>query len=369
MSPGAKLQFADSQNSSNMLYWSKIGVPDPFIAFEIEGKRTAVVNPLELENMRQNSSFDEIINIDDILGLGKNCDPAKVIKTIGVRYDVSSWSVPYNFPVGLWKKLEAEGVNLSICTRECFIEERTIKSSAEIDYIKEACEITAEGLALAQSIIADSTIASDGTLTSSGHRLTSDYVRREIEIGCAKNGAVAQNTIVSCGRHSAQPHNVGKGPLLANEFIVVDIFPRVRATGYHGDMTRTFIKGTPSDSQVNLYNAVKKSQASSVEMVKAGVLGSDIHANNLTLFSELGFSTDTATAEGFFHGTGHGLGLDIHEFPGVGNTKTVLQNGMVITLEPGLYYKDIGGVRLEDVVVVRETGCEMLSNFNYNWVL
>jgi Xaa-Pro aminopeptidase len=350
-----------------MLYWSKIAIPDPFIAFEINGQKIAVVNSLELENMKKNSAFHDIINIDEVLC--KNRDPAEIIKTLGAKYDVDKWSVPYDFPAGLWVKLKSEGTRLSFCEQERFIEERTIKSSEEIRYIKEACEITAKALDVAQSIIADSMPDNNNILIFKGNMLTSNQLRREIEIVCAKNGAVAKNTIVSCGKHSAQPHNPGKGPLFANQFIVIDIFPKVMTTGYHGDMTRTFIKGTPSHSQIQMYNAVKKAQTDSIKNAKAGASCKYIHNNNLKLFASLEFHTDYAKSEGFFHSTGHGLGLDVHEFPGIGNLDVALQNNMVVTIEPGLYYRDIGGVRLEDVIVIKEFNCEMLSNFNYDWIL
>jgi Xaa-Pro aminopeptidase len=118
-----------------------------------------------------------------------------------------------------------------------------------------------------------------------------------------------------------------------------------------------------------MYNAVKKAQTDSIRNLKAGVSCKDIHNNNLKLFSKLGFDTNFTKSEGFFHSTGHGLGLDVHEFPGVGNLDIPLQNGMVLTIEPGLYYKNIGGIRLEDVVVIKGVTHEMLSNFNYDWIL
>src|SRR4029077_3220118 len=157
------------------------------------------------------------------------------------------------------------------------------------------------------------------------------------------------------------PHECGFGPLYADSLIILDVFPRDAKSGYFGDMTRTVLRGRASDAQRKLWDAVKAGQALALKRIKAGVDGMTIHKAIQDLFARRGFPTETRKGRrvGFFHGTGHGLGLEIHEYPRL--QKVTLKTGHVVTVEPGLYYPGLGGVRIEDVVVVTKKGHKMLS--------
>jgi Xaa-Pro aminopeptidase len=192
-------------------------------------------------------------------------------------------------------------------------------------------------------------------------------VRSEIAGVCFSGGAVAKETIVSGGEQAAFPHNRGTGALRPNEFIVVDIFPRLLDSGSYVDMTRTFLRGLPSKEQVKIYDAVRAVQARAIEAIRAGKNGKEIHENNVKMFADMGYTSTDST--GFFHSTGHGVGLDLHESPSIGSRDYPLKTGEIVTVEPGLYYPKMGGVRIEDVVVVRENAAELLSNFSYDWVI
>jgi Xaa-Pro aminopeptidase len=176
-------------------------------------------------------------------------------------------------------------------------------------------------------------------------------------------GGVPAGTIVAGGDQACDPHERGYGALYADSLIILDVFPRDAKTGYFGDMTRTVLRGRASEAQRKLWETVKAGQALALKRVKAGVDGMTIHKAIQELFAARGFPTEVRNGRrvGFFHGTGHGLGLEIHEHPRL--QKVVLKDRQVLTVEPGLYYPGVGGAREEDVVVVTKTGCRILSRF------
>ena len=205
----------------------------------------------------------------------------------------------------------------------------------------------------------------DQLVGADGQILTSQGVRRLIHQSLLADDCTGQHTIVACGEDGCDPHQQGSGPLLAGQPIILDIFPRSEESGYFGDITRTVLKGEASSRQRDLYRAVEEGQQLALERIRAGVDGSDIHRAIEALFTDRGFETGERNGrmQGFFHGTGHGLGLEIHEAPSIGKRRDILQVGQVVTVEPGLYYQGLGGVRIEDVVVGEEEGCRNLTSF------
>ena len=205
----------------------------------------------------------------------------------------------------------------------------------------------------------------DGVLTLEGEVLTSERVKRMIAAHLLERDYLAQHTIVAGGDQGCDPHEQGHGPLRADTAIIIDIFPRSITTRYHGDLTRTVVKGEASAALRDQYGAVRAAQEEAVASIRAGVEGPAVHARVCSLFEARGYRTGAVGGrmQGFFHGTGHGLGLEIHEPPRVSKIPATLQAGNVVTVEPGLYYPSGGGVRLEDVVVVTETGCTNLVKY------
>jgi Xaa-Pro aminopeptidase len=199
-----------------------------------------------------------------------------------------------------------------------------------------------------------------GVLQYSGEPLTSERVRFAMHVDLLSQGCRAEDTIVSCGPDSALPHLKGSGPLLADEPIVVDLFPRDEASGYYADMTRTVVKGEPDPRIIEMHQAVHDAKTTAIARIKAGVSGTEVHQLVVDLFKERGYTSD---GEGFTHNLGHGVGLEVHERPTVGPFGKTLLAGNVVTVEPGLYYRDIGGIRLEDLGVVTGTGFDLMTRY------
>ncbi|MFH1572319.1 MAG: Xaa-Pro peptidase family protein, partial [Gemmatimonadota bacterium] len=204
-----------------------------------------------------------------------------------------------------------------------------------------------------------------GALFLDGEPLTSERLRRRLHRVLLEADCTGQHTIVAGGEQACDPHDEGHGPLRAGEPIIVDIFPRAAASGYYGDITRTFVRGPVPPPVRRLWDAVREAQATALGGIRAGASGRDLHAQVEAVFTGRGYATGEANGhmQGFFHGTGHGVGLEIHEAPSIGKAGTRLEPGHAVTVEPGLYYPGVGGVRLEDLVLVRDGGCHNLTTF------
>ena len=196
--------------------------------------------------------------------------------------------------------------------------------------------------------------------------MTSEDIKRIINVALMERGCVAQHTIIACGADAVDPHCEGSGPLRANESIVMDIFPQSVASRYYADLSRTVVRGKASVKLRKMFAAVREGQETAFRMIRHGADGSLIHHAIQKRFEELGFRTGEIKGrmQGFFHGTGHGVGLEIHEPPRISIGKDILKAGHVVTVEPGLYYLDAGGIRLEDMVLVTRRGCRNLTKLS-----
>lgn len=362
-----RLIVAASEHDPDMLYATRFFVPDPFIFLEQNGKRTIVLSDLEIDRARKQAQADEIVSLSkferDLQGTRKKA-PAfeKVMSHFLRKRGVRSAVVPANFPLGYANELARQKIRVR-ATNGLFWPEREAKSEAELREMRRALAITEQGLARAMEVLAASKTGPGKKLTWSGRTLTSEILRAEIDSAVLRAGGLPANTIVAGGDQACDPHERGFGPLKGDSLIILDIFPRDARSGYYGDMTRTVVRGRASEEQRRLWEAVREGQALALKKMKPGVDGLNLHNEVKQLFTDRGFPTEVRKGRqvGFFHGTGHGLGLEIHEFPRF--QKTVFKPGQVLTVEPGLYYPGIGGARLEDVVVVTKTGTRLLSRF------
>jgi Xaa-Pro aminopeptidase len=362
-----RLIVAASETDPDMLYATRFWAPDPFIFLERNGKRTLVLSDLEIDRGRKQADADEFVMFSEIehevQGKSKKAPPyEKVLAHFLRKRGVKSTIVPANFPLAYAQELAAHKIRVR-ATNGLFWPEREAKSNKEIEMIGGALRITETGLRRAIEILKASKPGPGKKLRWSGKTLTSEMLRAEIDSAILRAGGIPSGTIVAGGDQACDPHERGFGPLYANSLIILDVFPRDAKTGYFGDLTRTVLRGRASDAQRNLWNTVKAGQALALKRIKAGVDGMAIHKAIQEFFAKRGFPTGIRKGRrvGFFHGTGHGLGLEIHEHPRL--QKVTLKDRQVLTVEPGLYYPGLGGARQEDVVVVTKSGCRVLSRF------
>jgi len=362
-----RLIVAASETDPDMLYATKFWAPDPFIFLQRNGKRTLVLSDLEIDRGRKQADADEFVMFSEleraVQGKSKKAPPyEKVLAHFLKKRGVRSAIVPANFRLGYAAALAANKVRVR-ATNGLFWPQREAKSNKEVEMMGQALRITERGLKRAIEVLKASKPGPGKRLRWSGKTLTSEMLRAEIDSAILRAGGVPTGTIVAGGDQACDPHERGFGPLYADSLIILDVFPRDAKTGYFGDMTRTVLRGRASDAQRKLWNTVKAGQALALKKVKAGVDGMAIHKAIQELFARRGFPTGIRKGRrvGFFHGTGHGLGLEIHEHPRL--QKVTLKDRQVLTVEPGLYYPGLGGVRLEDVVLVTKTGCRILSRF------
>lgn len=370
------LTYNDTNRSADVLYFGRVEMHDPFIAFSVKGRKYAVVSALEFGRVKRTSDFDTVLALEDWLERARRAwphrkpGPAAVIAALRNEFRPGAFTVADDFPAGLYQELRDLGVRIAVSKGPLF-PEREIKTPAEAAAVREGNRCSAAGIAAAERLLRASRIRS-GRLIVGGHVLTSERLKSAIETACIEAGSVSLGTIAAGGDQACDPHNQGSGPLRPNALIIVDVFPRVTKTGFHGDMTRTFLRGRASDAQRAIVAAVRAAQLRALATVRAGALGSEVHRRVSETFEARGFKT-RATANGsigFFHGTGHGLGLEIHEPPRMNaSADYALKKGSVVTVEPGLYYPGVGACRIEDVVQVTGSAPRMLSRYHYSWEL
>jgi Xaa-Pro aminopeptidase len=367
--------YASSDSCADVFYLGGVFVPDPYLSIVTDKKSYAVVSRLEYTRVRAKSNYDEVMLLDEIkvkvaqmLGLPESeVGPGQLMCYFAQRFAVKKIELPENFPAAYYVVLHEAGYNLKVKSG-LFFSKRLKKTDAEAHAIRQGNAASAAGIRAAEKVLRDSVI--DGNrLRYQGRILTSERLRTIIDQTCLEKGAMARNTIVAGGRQACDPHEVGYGPLRPNELIIIDVFPRMQKTGYHGDMTRTFLKGKATPEQRKLIRAVRGAQAAALAEIKAGAKADLVHGAVENYFEENGYKTGRKgkAFTGFIHTTGHGLGLEVHEPPRISPAKLKLKAGHVLTVEPGLYYPSIGGCRVEDVVRVTESGYEQLSNMHYRW--
>ncbi|HKS31424.1 MAG TPA: Xaa-Pro peptidase family protein [Chthoniobacterales bacterium] len=363
----ARLIVAPSDSDADMLYATGIFIGDPFIFLQQDGKRTLVLSDLEIDRAKKNAKADEFVMLSalerEVQGKMEQAPPyEKVLAHFLTKRGVKRALVPANFPLAYANEIKRRGITLET-SNGLFWPAREKKTAEEIKLLERALRITETGLKRGIEILKASRPGTGKKLKWAGKILTSEILRAEIDSAILRAGGVPTNTIVAGGDQACDPHERGFGPLKADSLIILDVFPRDAKTGYWGDMTRTVVRGRANEKQREVWEAVKTGQTLALKQIKAGVDGMSIHKAITELFNRRGFRTEVRNGRrvGFFHGTGHGLGLEIHEYPRL--QKVTLKAGQCLTVEPGLYYPGIGGARIEDVVIVTTSGCKILSRF------
>jgi len=358
---GASAYVAYAGSSSpDMMYLTGFQVTDPLVFLKKRGEEGILVVPqMEYDRALSDCRCGVITRgdagfFDD---LKEHRDGLTATASMISRLAGGDVLLSPDLPVSLAKRIE------SFCRTRVdggtVADMRSVKTKSEADNIRNVQKATEEAMQYAISMIKDAE-SIDGELHLAGVPLTSDYIRGEIHCFFLKRGILARDTIVSCGEETSMPHCVGAGTILENEPVVIDLFPCDSKTGYHSDMTRTVVRGEPDPEIDAMYSCVKEAKRLAEGMVAEGRTGKEVHEFVVDFFDENGYSSGS---EGFMHSLGHGVGLAVHEQPSLSPSGGTLVAGNVITVEPGLYYRGVGGVRLEDIGMVTKTGFDCFTDY------
>jgi Xaa-Pro aminopeptidase len=364
----ATLFIAASEVDSNLYYATKFVAPDPFIYLELKGERLMIMSDLEIDRAKAQATVDRVLSYSEIEKKAKaqgmkEPTPVDVVHVVLKEAKIRRLLVPANFPFIHATRLQELGYSL-MPKRDPFYEQRAVKTAEEVRHIEAAQRATEEAVAAAHDALRRATIR-DQMLWLDGECLTSERIKQLINVKLMERNCVAQHTIVAGGEQACDPHHEGSGPLPADRSIIFDVFPRSATSRYFADMSRTVIRGTASPELKRLYQTVRDAQEEAIGKIKDGADGMKIHQGICERFEKAGYTTGLVNGrmQGYFHGTGHGVGLDIHEAPRISRTGSLLQEGHVVTVEPGLYYPGLGAVRIEDMVLVTKDGCRNLTDF------
>ena len=365
----ARLLFGNTDRVPDLTYATGLFVPDDFAWFQTPaGKTRVLLGPLEIDRARRAARVDACLDLEEEkkrLGLAKAPYPP-VLAALLRRQGIRSAEVPTSFPIGLFRDLRRAGIRLQPVP-DPFFPERLKKSHLEIRHLAQALRAAEAGLQRGVEVLRAAKIGPRQILRWGGSVLTSERLRIEMEAACLRAGALAKDTIVAGGIQACDPHERGSGPLRAHQAIILDIFPRDPRTGYFGDITRTVIKGRPSEALQQMHTTVSQGQKRILRQLRPGLNGQQAQDELRNWFRSRGYPTEIRRGRwtGFFHGVGHGLGLEIHEAPRFAVPQ--LPTGAVITVEPGLYVPGIGGVRVEDVVHLTGRSHRRLTRFPGIW--
>jgi len=365
----ARLIISESESGADMLHAAGFRAPDSFVYLESRGRTAILLSDLEFDRGRRQATVDEVVSQSELSAsleksLGRKPSPAEVTARFLKARGGSRPLVPADFSLGLACELEECGIKVTP-VEGMFRPERQIKTAEEVLLMTRATRITEEGMERAFEVLRASSIGPRNILRWGGNTLTAERLRIEIESTILRAGGIpAGNSIVACGEQACDPHERGHGPLKAHQLIILDLFPRAAASGYYGDLTRTVVKGKATEAQMRLWEICLLGQKLALGSLRHGADGGVIHKEVTDFFTYNGYPTERMGGakgrwSGFFHGTGHGLGLELHESPRFGAAK--LKEGQVFTIEPGLYIPGLGGVRHEDVALSTKTGHKLWS--------
>jgi Xaa-Pro aminopeptidase len=371
------LIYADTIRSPELRHELPLAIPDPFLYVERDGERHVVLTSFEIDRVREipgapkPHAYEEF-GYDDLIAQGLPRDEVLLEVTVNAAraLGVTEALVPWTFPAKFADRFREVGVQLTP-ELDFFQDRRRVKSGAELAGIRRAQRAAEAGMDAARGLLRRAEPNGSG-LVVDGEPLTSERIKVAILEAFTARGTVADEFIVSHGPQSAVGHDMGSGPIMAGESIVIDLWPRDVETACYADMTRTYVVGEPPEEIVLYHELCKEALDRSLAAIRAGVPGADVFTLVCELFHEAGQPTQLSKApgevlaDGFYHGLGHGVGLEVHEAPSLGRAPGAMVAGDVVTVEPGLYRQGFGGVRLEDLVLVTEDGAENLTEYPYD---
>ena len=365
---------ADGANSTQR-YLSGFAAPDPFTTVYTPDATAILVSALEFGRATTDSRADEVSRLADYdyrelaSEHGTEAAKARVVAAWLDDLGVDAVATPDRFPLGPADRLRERDIGVTPDTDDVVTGIRARKTPEEINHVRDTQRANEAAMRAAEALLREADVtegSADPVLHHDGAVLTSERVKTEIESTLLEHGCGLDETIVACGADAADPHNRGSGPLRPDEPIIVDIFPRSKTTGYHGDMTRTFVVGEPDDTVSEWFDRTHEAFDAALDAVEPGVTGAAVHDAVCDVYEDAEIPTlrsDPTAETGFIHSTGHGVGLDVHELPRVAPDGDELRPGHVVTIEPGLYDPSVGGVRIEDLIVVTDDGYENLTDY------
>ncbi|MEA2494838.1 MAG: Xaa-Pro aminopeptidase [Thermoleophilaceae bacterium] len=359
------LIYGDSVRSPALRHEVPVAIIDPFLYLETNGTRAVLTSALERPRLEEVGGFEliglEELGSDELIASGRprwDIEIELAVRAVE-KLRITDADVPAEFPLALAERLRERGIQARP-NHEEFARRRRSKSAAELAGIRRA------------QAAADAAMTRAAELLRAGGSLTSEVVRNEMIAVCREHAAtLPADVIVASGGAGAIGHDPGSGPLREGESIIIDIWPIDDESACYADMTRTFVIGDVPDELAEWQRLTLEALEATRAAVRPGAHGRDIYDIACDVYEKAGIPTQRTKAEGevlrdgFFHGLGHGVGLDVHEEPGLGRSGDELVVGDVITLEPGTYRQGYGGVRLEDLVLVTEDGGETLTDFPY----
>jgi Xaa-Pro aminopeptidase len=371
------LIFGDTIRSAELRHEVPLAIPDPFLYAEHDGERVVVISSLELARVRELEGIRVIPHEEAgeheliAAGVPRGEITTRVSVLACKQLGIESAVCPPTFPLELADLLRADGIEV-VSDRQLFADRRRVKNAMEIEGVRRA-QRAAEAAMDAVCDLLRRADASNSLLVVDGEPLTSERLKRAIGEVFTAHDMSADEFIVSHGPQSAVGHEMGHGPIAPSEPVVVDLWPRDRETACYADMTRTFVVGDPPEELATYHAIVLEALEQANASLKAGVPGRDLYVQTCELFQVHGYPTGLTKEpgqvleEGFFHGLGHGVGLEVHEEPNMGiASQATLVAGDVVTVEPGLYRPGFGGCRLEDLLLVTEDGAENLTDYPYD---
>jgi Xaa-Pro aminopeptidase len=371
------LMHADTYRSPELRHEVPIGIPDPFLYAEKDGTKHIAIGNMEIPRLAALGLFElhpsEEFGSDDLLRSGLSY--AEVRQEVSVRavkaFGITSAVVPETFPLWLADRLRADGVELTV-DADFFDDRRRTKTAEELAGMRRAQRAAEAGMDAARDLLRRAKPNGSG-LVVDGEPLTVERVKAAMSQAFVAHGTTADDFIVAPGPQGAVGHDMGSGPIAAGVPIVIDIWPRDNESFMYCDMTRTFVVGDVPDDVREWHRLAKEALDRAISEIRDGADGRAIFDGTCEIFEAAGEPTQRTKqpgqtlSEGFFHGLGHGVGLEVHEQPGMGlASKKPLQAGDVVTVEPGCYRQGYGGVRLEDLVLVTKDGAENLTQYGYD---
>ena len=362
---------------SNYSLYHKIRflVGDPTALIRIEGGEDDhsmfIVRDIEMQRARQHARADRISCPADHApqgGLSGDRETATAEATAEylTRQAVTSITTDRSLPYIFAYHIQQRGISIQYDPQLGILERRQ-KDAEEAAWLQESQRVTEQAMRMACELIANADVNDDGLLIHQNEVLTSERVRSAIDVFLLERDYFNPKSIVACGPTGADCHDYGTGPLSTEQPVIVDIFPRNRKTLYYGDCTRTVVHGQASDDLVRMHMAVCEANAAGCAAARPGVTGEFVHKATIQVILENGYQTGLPSDDepdsfcSMTHGTGHAVGLEVHEPPLLDFGGPELLLGDCLTIEPGLYCRALGGVRVEDMIILTEDGCRNLN--------